>query len=110
MIRRDFLELRQRLAAVAGIIAPLVETAFIRRVDGGSDLALNEDALLLCAELRDGDCGKQRLGVGMERVIKQLLCRRLFHDLPKIHHGDFIREMVDHGKIVRDKNIGKVDT
>ena len=94
MVGGNFLQGRQLTAAVAGIIATLVEAALVARLDGGADLALDQDALLLGAQFGDGDGRQQSLGVRMHGIGEQFLGGSLFHDLTQIHNGDLIGEVV----------------
>ena len=43
----------------------------------------------------------------MQRVGEQLLCRGLLHDVAQVHHGDVVREVVDHGQVVGDEDVGQ---
>ena len=69
------------------------------------------DALALALGLddgvRDGDGGEQRLGVGVERVAVQLLGAGDLDDLAQIHDGHAVRDVLDHGKVVGDEEIGQ---
>ena len=103
----DLHQRRNRLALVAGILAALEEAALVRHIDGRSDLALDGDALLLYAQLGNGDGGQQRLGIGVQGIGKQLLGGRFFHDLAQVHDGDIIGEVVDHSQVVGDEDIGE---
>ena len=68
-------------AACTVQIAALLEAAAIRRLDGGRNFALQQDALLILVQLVLRDSGQQCLGVRMQGIPEQLLCRCLFHDL-----------------------------
>lgn len=46
---------------------------------------------------------EQRLGVGVLRRGEQLGCRGLFDDLPEVHHGDPVREVLDGRRVVGDE-------
>ena len=57
------------LAVLAGILAALHEAAHVARLDGGSHLALEQDALPFGpAHLRDRDGGQKRFGIWVGRI------------------------------------------
>ncbi len=57
------------------------------------------------AWIRRQNAFQQRLGVGMARVGEDLICRPFFDDAAEIHDSDPIREMFDHGQVVRDQKV-----
>ena len=44
----------------------------------------------------------------MLRFFKQFLCRANLNNLPKIHHGDSVCDMLDDADIMADKQVGQV--
>ena len=52
---------------------------------------------------------QQRLGVGVIGPSEDLLSRRLLDNAAEIHDGDAVAEMLDHGEIVRDEEIGEAE-
>ena len=58
-------------------------------------------------KLGDGDCGKERFGVRMQRILKEPVRGHALHALPEIHYGDLGRNMLYDGEVMRDKHIGE---
>ena len=54
--------------------------------------------------------GNQRLGVGVARIVEKGFRRGLFDDQPTAHHGHLVRDAGHNGQIVRDEEIGQVQT
>ena len=52
---------------------------------------------------------QQRLGVGMQRVAEQLARRRQLDQAAGAHHGDAVGDVVDHGEVVRDEQVGEAE-
>ncbi len=46
---------------------------------------------------------KQFLRIRMQRLFKQFFAAGLLNDLPRVHHGDAMRHLCNHAKIVRDQ-------
>lgn len=83
------------------------EPATRRRIYRCRDIAREYYPLSLFLWIGDRDRGQKSLCVGMKRVLVKLLGLGYFHDLAEIHHGDAIRDVLDHGKPVRDEEIGQ---
>ena len=92
-------------AFIAARTAPAIEAASRLRIDRARNVALEDDALTMDINTRHGDCGQQRLGVGMQRIAEQLLCRRHFHDFAEIHNSNALADMLDNTQIVRNEQI-----
>ena|SRR5438132_9656986 len=98
MIRPNLAQLRADLfAAFDSDRATWVEDATRRRVDWARHLALDRAELpgRLDARIGHRHRGKQRLGIGMERIIEQLVARREFDDPPEIHDRHAVAEVPD---------------
>src|SRR6185437_9777873 len=54
-----------------------------------------------------GNGSEQRLGIGMARVGEQFGLLRQFDDPSKIHHRDAVTDVGDHGKVMRDEEVGE---
>ena len=95
MLGPQFAELRSVLRALfSGQRAAGGETAAGLRVDRAGDFALdNLDFLVAHLDIGNGNGGKQRLGVGVLRVFKQLFGRSELDALAQIHDGDFRGDM-----------------
>jgi hypothetical protein len=46
-------------------------------------------------EIDYGNRGEQRLGIGMPRVLQDLVHAPALHDAAQIHHSDLIRDIFD---------------
>jgi hypothetical protein len=54
--------------------------------------------------------GKERFGVGMSWPLKESPRRRQFYDLSDIHYSDPRRNELDDRKVMRDEEIGQVES
>jgi multicomponent Na+:H+ antiporter subunit G len=57
--------------------------------------------------VRIGDRGQQRLGVGMLRMVQQVVDRRLLDDPAGVHHEDALGEVAHGGQVVGDEGQGQ---
>ena len=109
MARLDLTLLRRfGLAALRGIGAAGVELAAGRRVGRGRDGALQHHALALDSRVRDGNGREQRLGVGVQRVGKNVVGLAVLHQIAQVHNADSVGDMLDDGQIVGDEKIRQV--
>ena len=102
---------RRRLdrAARLGDRAARMEAAARRDVGGiGQDVA-QADIGHAEAGLGRQHRGEQRLGVGMLGRAEQRLGRRALDEAAEIHHRHFARDMLDHGEVVADEEIGEAE-
>src|ERR1043166_8634553 len=76
--------------------AARMETAAWRRRQGARDLALDRDALALVVGMRWQRRGKQRLGIGMQRLVAKFERVGQFDDLSEVHDRDAAGDM-SHG-------------
>ena len=72
------------LADIRHVPAPRMEAAARGRVDRARHVALEDDPLALMGEvrIRDRDGREERLGVGHDRPLVEILGRRELDDLP----------------------------
>ena len=90
---------------MAGSFNPLLD---------GNTLCRNEFAIFVDKTLartfnlgiRNGNCGKQRLGVGILRIVEDFLGLTVLHNLTKVHNGNGIGNMPDNRKVMRNKEVG----
>ena len=109
MARLDLTLLRRfGLAALRGIGAAGVELAAGRRVGRGRDGALQHHALALDSRVRDGNGREQRLGVGVQRMAKNVVGLAVLHQIAQVHNADSVGDMLDDGQIVGDEKIRQV--
>ena len=45
----------------------------------------------------------------MERVIIQLFCRGILHNMPEIHDGNFIADIAYHMKVMGNKEVAETE-
>ena len=57
----------------------------------------------ICMRIR----GDQKLRVGMLRAEVDLVCGPEFHHLSQVHDGHSIRDIADHGEVMRDEEEGQ---
>ena len=79
---------------------PVVEPAAGWGVYRGSQASPDLHGGPLHPGVGDGHGGDERLGVGVEGVLQQILRLRHLHDLPQVHHGDAVAHVAGHGQVV----------
>ena len=110
MARLDLTLLRRfGLAALRGIGAAGVELAAGRRVGRGRNGTLQHDALPLDRRVRDGNGREQRLGVGVQRVGKNVVGLAVLHQVAQVHNAHRVRDMLDNGQVVGDEQVGQLE-
>ncbi len=72
-------------------------------IDWRGHFTLENRAIPRSIRIGDRDRGKQRLGVGMERVLVQALTVGDFCNSAQIHDGDAVRDVLDHSEVVCDE-------
>src|SRR6185437_14338354 len=108
MAWRDFFELRPHLRADGhDARTTRVKTATGRRVIGTGDIAGDDLPVFdpLLAWLHQWNGFDQCDGVRMCRPPPQVHIPRDFHNAAQIHHDDAMRDVLDHRKVVTDKEI-----
>ena len=96
-------------AALDHIGAAGVEAAAGRRIERARHLALQHDAAALCLRLGHRDRRQQRAAIGMARRGEQRLRVRGLDDDAEIHHRDPVGDVLHHGEIVRDEDVGEAE-
>src|SRR5690348_1696419 len=91
-------------AAVGLHRATRIEMASGRRVEGACDLAMRLGARHpgIGSVEGIGDRGDEGAGVGMARILEDLLPAALLDDAAEIHDGDAVADMLDHAEVVAD--------
>src|SRR5262249_60626844 len=98
-------------ALLDGDRAARMKDAARRRIDRAGHLAAYglEGALGLDGRVRHRHRAEQRLCVGMERMIEQLVAFGELDDAAEIHDRDALTKMPYDRQIVRDEQIGEVE-
>ena len=87
-----------------------METASRRGCQRARDLALQHDAPLVARRHAGLGFGRQqRLGVGVERSLHQLLGRGQLDQLAGIHDGDAVTDVGHDAQVVADEEIGEAE-
>ena len=88
-----------------------MEAAARRRVDRRWNIARKDDPFAAAFDGRVGDRNRreQRLGVGMQRVLRRALAIGQLDDLADVHHGDARRDVAHDREVVRDEQIGQAE-
>src|SRR5215210_7062737 len=107
-----FFEARLVLGAV--VLRPrtaIVEVAPAGRVRGRWHVSGDDHALALALLLRVGDRDgrEQRGGIGVARLAVERRPVGDLHDLAEVHHGDPVRDVLDHGEVVGYEDVGEVE-
>ena len=71
--------------------------------DGISPRSARGARVPLDPRIRDRRRIQQRLGIGMQRALIDLVAIRELHDAPEIHHRHTVGDMAHHREIVRDE-------
>ncbi len=107
----DFLEgeIHANGFVVAGVGYAVAEGAAFGWVDGGRDVALEEDFFAFHLGIGHGDGGEEGFGVGVFRVAVDGFRIGQLHDFPEIHDGDAVADVFYHGEIVGDEKVGEIE-
>src|ERR1700751_1941550 len=84
-----------------------LDRAARRWMQSARHLAMKNDALAFEAWRRQRNAGKQRAGIGMARICKQRLAWPDLDNATEMHHRNAIGDVLHHGKIVGNENIGE---
>ena len=82
-----------------------MECAAARWIQGGGDIALQDDAIATLPSVGFRHRREERTRVRMRWVFEEISGRCRLHHLAEIHHRDPIAEMLHHPKVVSDKEI-----
>jgi hypothetical protein len=89
-------------AARLGQRAARMEMAASGRVDRVGHIPLEHNLRLGAGGVGDGDSCQQRLGVGVTRPRVDLGHGRLLDNPAQIHHGDPVRDVLNHPQVMGD--------
>ena len=104
MTRLDLAEVRRAvLADLHALRAARVELAACGRIARGRDAALKDDAVHLVIRIGHRDSREQRLGVGMQRMGKDLVRRGILDQIAEVHHADRVGDVLNNGEVMRDE-------
>ena len=74
-----------------------MELTALRRVGRGRNTSLQNNTIHLSLRIRNGNRGEQSLGIGVERIVKDILRISKLHQISQIHYTNRIRNMLYHG-------------
>ena len=94
-------------ANIAGAGASAGKAADIRRIDGASRLAGEDDALPILLRIDLQNSGHQGLCIRRAGIGEDRIRGAAFHHLAQIHNGHVLGNMFDQGQIVGNKQIGQ---
>lgn len=80
-----------------------------RRIGGRRRFAREPDDLLPALHTRDWNSGKQRLRIRMSRRTQHFIDQTALDDAPEVHYRHLMRQILHHGEIVRDEQIGQAE-
>ena len=84
-----------------------MEDAARGRVGGAGHVAL-QDLLVLDALVANARNDiEKRLGVGVQGLVEELLLARQLHGVAEVHDHDRVGDVLDHGEIVADEDVGQ---
>ena len=85
-----------------------METAALGGIRRRGNVALQYNTVHFYLGIGMRDCRKKCLCIGVKRICKYILFASEFDHRAEIHNADFIGNELNHLKIVRDENVGKV--
>ncbi len=101
-------ELRVYVAAVRyPDSASRVESAPARRIDWAGDISLENDPLPSSGGVGDRHSAEKSFRVRMKRIRVKVAFVCQFHNAAQVHHRDPIGNVLHHGKVVGNEEIGK---
>lgn len=83
-------------------------TCSLREDWPGKEWSPQHDAVHLGRGVRHGDGGEQSLGVGVQRILEDVLGSAVFHQVAQIHNTHGVGDMLHHGQIVGNEQIGEL--
>ena len=92
-----------------GFKAPGVEPTALGRVDGTGDIPLQHDPFLLLVGIQNRHGGKKGLRVRVERLRQESFVGGQLDHLSQVHDRDPVADMVDHGEVMGDQDVGKIE-
>jgi len=87
--------------------ASWMERAARGRMQSARHLAMKNDAFAFEAWRGQWNGGKKRAGIGMPRICKQRFAWPDFDNAAEMHHRDAIGDMLHHGEVVGNENVGQ---
>src|SRR6266567_2820653 len=110
MRRHGFLEDRfLDAASIESIGAAGMKAASRGNLDRAGHVTGQNKPFSLDGGIRHRNGREQRFGVRVQRIAEQLPGRCDLDDPAEIHHGDPMADVLDHGEIVRDKEIRQAE-
>ena len=85
-----------------------VEAAARGRISRGGDISLQYDSIHLYVGVRLRDSREERLSVGVQRIVKDVLLVTKLDHRAEVHNADLIRDKLNYGEVVRDEEVGEV--
>ena len=80
-----------------------------RRIGGRRQFALQAYDLGLARPVQRRHRRQQGLGIGMLGRAQYLVDRAALDDPPQVHHRNLVRQILDHGDVVRDEQVGQAE-
>ena len=109
VIRRGFDPFRDLVLADLGAVpAAGMEFTAAWWVHRAGNVSFEDLDLLSGFHIRGRDRVHQRFGVGVERMIEDLLRIRQFNNIAEVHDADAVGDVLYNGHIMGDEQIGKV--
>ena len=71
-------------------------------------ITLEDDPVHFILGIWHRHCGDQRLGIGMAGCLKYIALTAVFHHVAQIHNADLIGNVLHHGQVMRNKQIGHI--
>ena len=96
------------LALFSGMGAAGMEPAALGRIGRRRNVAFQLDPLGLGRRIRIGNGREQGLGVGMQRILEDVLLGAELHHSAQIHNADLVGNELDHGQVVGHEDVSQI--
>ena len=80
-----------------------MELTALGRICGRRNGALEHNPVSMRIGIGHRNCREQRLGIGMQRMVEDILRCTVFHQIAQIHNANRVGNMLYHGKVMGDK-------
>ena len=94
---------------VARVIHAMTKGAARRGIVGRRDVAFEENFFALHLGIGDGDGGEECLGVGVFGTPVDRFRIGELDDFTEIHDGDAVADVLHHGEVVGDEEVGEAE-
>ena len=99
---------RNVLTLFSSVGTSRMEETALGRISRGGNITLQDDSIHLNVGVRLRDSREERLSVGVQRIVEDILLVTELDHRAKVHNADLIRDKLNYGEVVRDEEVGEV--